>query len=292
MLSQLKTYNTVEGQTVDHLSITEDNFILLTGSSKKVPLTAVFADGHNLDISFRALYDVSNPEVVKIENGSMTMLKDGSAKITASYKGSLGEQKQVAFNVTATTFPLTNKLFNADIWTDGSFDETTKTLKTGQWGFGGWQYGGADFSGYNYLVAKLGGNNNADVEFKLFDGNSYWGASTSNKFGNSRQIVVNLKQAKKSDGKQLDPSHIYISGFWSNGNAPFVIDSVFLSNSSEYNPVGIDAIKTNTSEREFVDVYSVMGVKIRSQVKRDQAATGLSNGVYIVEGKKIIVTNK
>jgi len=35
-----------------------------------------------------------------------------------------------------------------------------------------------------------------------------------------------------------------------------------------------------------------MGVKIRSQVKRDQAATGLSNGVYIVEGKKIIVTNK
>ena len=165
-------------------------------------------------------------------------------------------------------------------------------MKTGQWGFGGWQYGGADFSDYNYLVAKLGSNNSADVEFKLFDGNSYWGASTSNKFGSSRQIVVNLKKATKSDGKLLDPSHIYIAGFWSNGSASFVIDSVFLSNSSEYNPVGIDALRNNTPESEFVDVYSVMGVKVRSQVKRDQATVGLLNGVYIVQGKKIIVTNK
>ena len=292
MLTQLKTYNTVEGQTVDSLSIAENSFILLTGSSKKVPLTAVFADGHNLDISFRALYEISDTEVVKIENGTMTTLKDGSATITASYKGSLGELKQVKFNVTATTFPMTANLFNADIWTDGSFNESTKTLKTGQWGFGGWQYGGADFSDYNYLVAKLGSNNSADVEFKLFDGNSYWGASTSNKFGSSRQIVVNLKKATKSDGKLLDPSHIYIAGFWSNGSASFVIDSVFLSNSSEYNPVGIDALRNNTPESEFVDVYSVMGVKVRSQVKRDQATVGLLNGVYIVQGKKIIVTNK
>ena len=50
--------------------------------------------------------------LIKIENGTMTMLKDGSATITAKYKGTLGEQKQVVFNVTATTFPLTNNLFN------------------------------------------------------------------------------------------------------------------------------------------------------------------------------------
>lgn len=292
MLSQLKTCNTVEGQTVDHLAISEKDFILLTGSSTKVPLTAVFADGHNLDVSFRALYEVSNPEVVKIENGSMTMLKDGSATIAASFKGSLGEQKQIVFNVTATTFPLTTKMFNADIWTDGSFDETTKTLKTGQWGFGGWQYGGGDFSDYNYLVAKLGSNNNADVEFKLFDGNSYWGASTSNKFGSSRQIIVNLKKAKKTDGTPLNPSHIYIAGFWSNGNAPFIIDTVFLSNSSEYQPVGINSFRNNLPESEFVDVYTTMGTKIRSQVKRDQATIGLSKGIYIIENKKIAITSK
>jgi len=274
MLSLLKTYNTVEGQTVDHLSIENNDFTLLTGSSKKVPLNAVFADGHLFDISFRASYQVSNPEVVEIANGTMNMLKDGTATITAKYKGTLGEEQQVVFNVTATTFPLTNALFNPKIWENGTFNETTHTLKTGQWGFGGWQYGGVDLS-----------------EFKLFDGNNYWGSSTSNKFGNSRQVIVDLKKTKKADGTSLNPSHIYIAGFWSNGNAPFVIDTVFLSNSSEYNTTSINSLPNNSTEPKFVDVYSIMGIKIRSQVKREQATIGLSKGVYIVEGKKIIIAN-
>jgi hypothetical protein len=180
---------------------------------------------------------------------------------------------------------LTKELFNPDIWADGTFNETTRTLKTGQWGFGGWQYGGINLSGYNYLIARLGSNNNADVEFKLFDGNSYWGASTSTKFGSKREVTVNLKTVKKSDGTPLDPSHIYIAGFWSNGNAPFIIDKVYLSDNG-VNPTGIIDIPDFATESEIVDVYSITGVRIRSQIERGKAILGLREGIYIVGNNK------
>jgi len=287
MLSVSKTYNTEEGQTVDHLAIDSTNYTLLTGTTKRIPLSAIFVDGHTLDIHLSATYEISNPEAVRITNGFIETLKDGASVITASYKGTLGEQKQVTFNVTATSFPLTNQLFNPNICSTGSFDETTHTLKTGLWGFGGWQYTGIDLSGYNYLVAKLGSSNNADVDFRLFDGNSYWGSPTISKFGTSRQVIVNLKTAKKEDGTSLDPSHIYIAGFWSNGSNSFIIDKVYLSNDL----TAIDNIRDNTSEPGIVDVYSIIGARIRTQVKREQATLGLANGVYIVGGKKIMVTN-
>ena len=54
---------------------------------------------------------------------------------------------------------------------------------------------------------------------------------------------------------------------------------------------GIENIFDHSSEAELVDVYSAIGLRIRSKLKREQSTTGLSNGVYIVGGKKIIVTN-
>lgn len=287
MLSISKTYNTIKGQTVHHLSIDSPNFTLLTGTSKRIPLTAVFVDGHSQDICYRASYEISNPEAVRITNGFIETLKDGAAVITASYKGALGEQKQVTFNVNATTFPLTNQLLNPNIFATGSFDETTSTLKTGQWGFGGWQYEGIDLSGFNYVVARLGSDNNSDVEFRLFDANNYWGSSTSSKFGNNREVTVNLKTTKKADGTALDPSHIYIAGFWSNGSSSFIVDKVYLSNTL----TGIDNIQDNTSEPAIVNVYTISGVRIRTQVKREQATLGLPNGMYIVGINKIMVIN-
>jgi len=296
MLSLVKTYNSTEGKTVDHLQAESTQITMLTGSFLKIPLTAVFADKHTQDISFRADYEISNPDVVQINNGILTALKDGETAITASYKGELGEEKQLVFNVVATTFPLTNNLFNPDIWADGSFNETTRTLKTGQWGFGGWQYDGLDLSAYNYLVARLGSNSTADVEFKLFDGNSYWGASTSNKFGNKKEVIVNLQKTKKSDGTTLNPSHIFIAGFWSNGNNPFVIDTVFLSNSNEYVQTGIDAPLYTDTESGPVDVYSIKGERIRIQVEKEKATEGLPAGVYVVGNRngfvKILKSDK
>jgi len=287
-----------EGVSQEYLTLSElvvegsENISVLNNSSVGLKINAVYADGHTENISSVAEYAIDNPEVIKVVRGRIYALEEGKATLNVSYTDTVGVKKQLTLHITSTIFPLTKELFNPGIWGNGTFDETTHTLQTGQWGFGGWQYGGINLSDYKYIVAKLGSNNNADVEFKLFDGNSYWGASTSSKFGYNRQIIVNLKNTKKSDGTLLDLSHIYIAGFWSNGNAPFIIDTVFLTNSNENDATGINDLPVINSGPEIVDVYSITGARIRSQVNREQATNGLPNGVYIVGRKKVLVVNK
>ena len=70
---------------------------------------------------------------------------------------------------------MTAQLFNPNIYSEGSFDETTHTLVTGQYGFGGWWYDdGVDLSEYKYLVVKLGNTESCGASFNIFDENSYW----------------------------------------------------------------------------------------------------------------------
>ncbi|OJU41633.1 MAG: hypothetical protein BGN96_02495 [Bacteroidales bacterium 45-6] len=287
MLSLMKSYHTVEGQTVDHLEIGNTKFTMLTGTIKRVPLNAVYSDGHKQDINFRATYSLDNAEAVKITNGFIQTMKDGVATVTASYKGALGEMKQTTFSVTATTFPLTNELFNPNIFSTGSFDETTRTLKTGQWGFGGWQYEGINLSEYKYIVAQLGSSNNSDVTFNIFDENNYWGSSASYKFADNSKIIVNLATAKKTGGTPFDPSHVYIAGFWSNGSNPFIIDKVYLAKTDAELTSIREVLDKDEYSNEKVDVYSITGILTRTQVERKTATDQLPNGVYVLKsGRK------
>ncbi len=244
----------LDGVTDAYLTMTglrnggDSEISVLNKSSVGLKINAVFADGHIENVSSVAQITVDNPDVVKVVRGRIFTLKDGNATVNVSYTDSKGTKKELTLKVTSTTFPLTNTLFNPKIWENGTFDETTHTLKTGQWGFGGWQYDGIDLSDYKYIVAKLGSANTSDVTFNVYDGSSYWGSPASYKFGNSKQIVVVLDQAKKNDGLMLNPEHIYIAGFWSNGSNSFVIDSVFLSNSSEFDPPAVFASDMNGTE--------------------------------------------
>lgn len=231
-----------DGVSEDYLTLSElyveggNDISVVTNSSKGVEVNAVFADGHIENVSSVADVSVDNTDIIKFERGRIFALKDGQAEVDVAYSDSKGNKKQLTIHVSSTTFPLTEELFNPGIWENGTFDEDTKTLQTGPWGFGGWQYNGIDFSGYTYLVARLGSENNASADFRLFDGASYWGSPAIYQFDNNREVVVDLNNATKDDGSPLDPEHIYIAGFWSNGNNPFVIDTVFLSNSSEFDP--------------------------------------------------------
>ncbi|WP_461634249.1 glycoside hydrolase family 5 protein [Labilibaculum euxinus] len=251
-----------EGAADDYLTLSDlvvesgEKLTLLTGSSVGLKIKAVFADGHIENVGSLAEYTIDNPSVVEVSNGRIYSLKDGEATINIAYTGPLGAQKQVTLNITSTTFPLTNNLFNPDIWENGSFDGVTNTLKTGLYGFGGWQYEGIDLTGYKYIIARLGGNNTADISFNIYDGSSYWGSPASYQFGNENEVVVMLEHANKNDGTPLNSKHIYIAGFWSNGSNPFVIDTVFLSNSSEYDPPSINIQDINSNNiTELNDFY-------------------------------------
>lgn len=211
-----------------------DDLQILTGGERYLITKATFADGSSRYVTTETRFRVSDESVLQIaDNGIMTALKDGTAVVTAVYTSSGGDTREAVVTVCATTFPLTAEMFNPSIFGDGSFDEETKTLITGQWGFGGWWYNkGVDLSGYRYLVAELGNDNDSGVSFRLFDENNYWSQPALYDFGSERRVVVDLHSMYKQVGDQqvrLDPSHIYIIGFWSSGNKPIVIKNVYLS---------------------------------------------------------------
>ena len=299
LLSVSKPYYTVEGQTVDHLAVEGTDIIMLPSSRKKMPLTAVYADGHTQDISFRATYEISNPEVVQITEGYIETLKEGNATITASYKGALGEQKQVTSYVTSTSFPLTKEIFNPSIDLIGTFNDTTKTLRTGQRGFGGWTYSnGVNLSAYKYLVVKLASSTSSSASLRIFDENKYSSAGGyyTSAFGSKIQLNVNLKTMVRSGtSTKVDPSHLYIIGVWSTGSSDIVFSDVYATNNTDYSkPTALEYVSnTQMDENEIVDVYSLMGVKLRSQIERKKAIDGLSDGIYLVgNNKKFIKTLK
>ncbi|WP_016778690.1 family 43 glycosylhydrolase [Anaerophaga thermohalophila] len=272
--------------TIESLSVENTEMQLLTGTSRTLRITALFQDGHTENVSTEATYSNSNPDVVNIVNGQIVAGENGESHITATYQDRVGNQQTIEFNVVVSTFPLTNELFNPSIWENGTFDETTGELITGQYGFGGWQYdNGLDLSGYKYLVVRLKEVPGNGASFRIFDENSYWSSPYTHDVENEAELIIDLNRMEKEvDGQivAVDPSHIYIVGFWSLGGSPIFIDDVFLSNSDEYNTSIQEVIYEKIKPDDIVDVYSVTGQKLRNGVKRKNSTSGLPAGVYIM----------
>ncbi|HEY6914786.1 MAG TPA: glycoside hydrolase 43 family protein, partial [Paludibacter sp.] len=277
-LSELKTENT--------------NINLLTGSSKSFLITALYNDGHTEDVTLSATYTNSNPDVLTVKNGQLITKATGSATLTVSYQGGMGAAKTITLNVNSTYFPLTKDLFNPSIYATGTFNEATHTLVTGQYGFGGWTYSaGIDLSGYKYLVMQLSSATSSGAVLRIFDENSYWSKPAETSFGSGKQAVINLTTATKSGTTtKITPSHIYIAGIWSMGGSPIVISDAYVTNNSDYSkPTAVENVTSGYNENEPVDVYTIMGVRVRSKVLRKEATKGLVGGLYLVGKQKVLV---
>lgn len=203
------------------------------GDSRYAVVNALYADGSSKPVTAQAQIQSSNPDVVSIAfSGEMRAKKVGTATVTVSYTSTSGQGTEQTLSLTVnviTPFPLTVEMFNPSIWETGTFDEVTHTLVTGPYGFGGWQYAnGLDLSDYKTLTVELGSDNDSGVSFRLFDQNNYWTDPAMYDFGNSRRVVIDLHDMKTQTGVQVDPSHLYIIGFWSMGGKPFVINALTL----------------------------------------------------------------
>ena len=164
---------------------------------------------------------------------------------------------------TEPLFSLTEEYFNPNIWEQGTFDEQTGYLKTGQWGFGGWQYAqGVDLSAYKYLVVELKQQQSCGASFRLFDVNNYWDKPAMFDFGTSTRLVIDLHNMKNEQGRTLDPSHIYIVGFWTNGGSAIYIKDIFLSNDGETS--GIEKVETDSIDSPAVsrEYFTLDGRKL------------------------------
>lgn len=196
-----------------------DSELSITPSAEKYLLVqATFSDGSTDWVTSKCTFVSSNPAVVQIENGCLSALCDGvtDVVITYTYKD---VEKQVTVHVVSSSFPLED--VNPSIWTEGSYSKVSHTLITGQYGFGGWQYSnGLDLSASNYLVVELcqGTDVSGSGSFRLFDTDNYWSQPASYPV-NDYRLVIDLKNMKTEEGVTVNPSHLYIVGFWTEGGA-------------------------------------------------------------------------
>jgi len=169
----------------------------------------------------------SNSSVVKVKGTQVEAVNEGEATLTVSALGMTS-----TCNVTVgSLFPLTNESFNPSIWETGSFDESTHTFISGTYGFGGWQFGGIDITGHQYIVAKLGAGSDMSCSpsFRLFDDKGYWGGAVECSFKN-REARIEIASMKRTKDNSLvddfDATNVTIVGFWTTGGKPIVIESV------------------------------------------------------------------
>ena len=92
---------------------------------------------------------------------------------------------------------------------------------------------------------------------------------------------------RRSDGTIFDPSKVYIVSFWASSVGTIDINDMYLTNNTDYSrpTTDINDIETDSN----VDVYTISGVKVRSNVLKADATKNLPAGIYIVGHKKIVV---
>ena len=198
----------------------------------------------------------------------------------------MGNQLTVNFQVRSTFFPFGKEYISTSLFSEGTYDETTHTFKTGQYGQMGWEYqNGADMSGYKYLVIKLK-QATSGAHLNIFTENSIWSDNHETAaFGSKKQIVVNLSTAKYTSsgkkGQPLDTKNIRIVSFWAD-RATIVVDDMYLTNNDDYSRQDATAIRAldNRINPLSDDCYDLQGRKWKNGQLR--------KGIYIQNGKKIV----
>mgnify|MGYP002624993734 CR=1 FL=1 len=275
-------------QTATALAATAESLELAVGGYGSVGLTATFSDGHTREVTSLAEYAVDAADVVSVHDGMVVALRAGDATITATYTDPSGQQLSVTYTVRSTFFPFAAENISTSLFSQGTYDEKTHTFKPGEYGQMGWEYqNGADMSGYKYLVIKLK-NTASGAHLNLFTAGSIWSdCYATADFGSKKQIVVNLQTAKYTSGdktgKALDTKNIRIVSFWSN-RGTIIVDDMYLTNNSDYSredPTAIGDIQVSEPRPTSV-LYDLSGRRIGS-------ANGARPGIYIKDGKKVII---
>ncbi len=214
------------------MDVTDGAVSMQMGGLHYLKVQAVYADGSIRMVTADAKVTIADEQVVKMDGvGRLAAVGSGETTVTVSYTSPAGTVVETTLKVTVLSpFALAAGIFNPSIWEQGSFDEETKTLITGQYGFGGWQYAnGLDLSAYKTLTVELGNDNDSQVSFRLFDKNNYWSDPAMYDFGASRKVTVDLHAMKDKNGNSISSAHLYIVGFWSLGGKPIVIKEITLS---------------------------------------------------------------
>ena len=159
---------------------------------------------------------------------------------------------------------------------NASFNEKTRTITYTGAGLNTWTYPHfADWSSYKYLVVKLKEPQTIDAEVWLYGTTK--NVSYRDTINDRTTVVIDLHNLKYGS-KVMDPSQVYKMAFRSPKAGKIVIDDVFLSNDSQYDPTGISSLTSEPSLN--TDYYDLNGRRVNEKA--------LKHGIYIRQGKKVV----
>ena len=159
---------------------------------------------------------------------------------------------------------------------NASFNEKTRTITYTGAGLNTWTYPHfADWSSYKYLVVKLKESQTIDAEVWLYGTTK--NVSYRDTINDRTTVVIDLHNLKYGS-KVMDPSQVYKMAFRSPKAGKIVIDDVFLSNDSQYDPTGISSLTSEPSLN--ADYYDLNGRRVNEKA--------LKHGIYIRQGKKVV----
>ena len=145
---------------------------------------------------------------------------------------------------------------------NASFNEKTRTITYTGAGLNTWTYPHfADWSSYKYLVVKLKEPQTIDAEVWLYGTTK--NVSYRDTINDRTTVVIDLHNLKYGS-KVMDPSQVYKMAFRSPKAGKIVIDDVFLSNDSQYDPTGISSLTSESSLN--ADYYDLNGRRVLEQV--------------------------
>ena len=265
--------------TVSELKVSglSDGQIIPLNSKQNFTVTAVLTNGMEVNVTSIADYELSNSSF-KVEKRQIWSESETEATTNLTIKfGPEGrESTKTINNITSREpspsdfFPLTKEEFNPSIWETGSFDETTKTLITGQFGFGGWEFTESlDLSEYRYLVAEFDNSDGSltgrNLSFRIYDETPYINSSPamySCESHNDNYIAVadlnNMYKEKDGDYVKVSSNNIKIVGFWSGGGYPIKIKSVTPTNDNPF--TSVNDIEAKLTSNVFVGGKTLMNV--------------------------------
>lgn len=198
----------------------------------------------------------------------------------------VGKTKQIEFDTSESPFPFTTEAFNPSLYLQGKFVKSGSVAaftSSDNGNFGGWRYPhGIDFSDANYLVVKLMRASTCSPVIKIFDTDDYLNPCYAYEMKTSKTAVIDLKNMTTENGSTIDPSHIYMVGFQTNGAQTLYISKLYLSNDGE-TPIA-SSINTPAFDRNAMEsnapYYDLTGRIVNRP----------TNGIYIRNGKKIAIS--
>jgi len=253
--------------TAQKLELATNEMEVMVGSSKPLKLTATFADGHTEDVAAKASYISDAEGVVAFQNGSVRGLDEGETSVRIIYTDPVGGELTASLNVRSSFFPFGAEYINTSLFSEGTYTESSRIFKPGQYGQMGWEYpNGADMSGYRYLVLNMKRIASA-AHLNIFTSGSIWGdCCATPDFGSKKQVVIDLQAARYTSGDRtgepLDTKNVRIVSFWSN-KVSIVVDDMYLTNNDDFSrpiPDGLESIESSPVGEEIS--YDISGRRI------------------------------